>query len=133
MERFAPGVAAWVRRMVDVAEPQSGEFLADDAVPATLEPVLRRMMREQVPHLQKVADMLGEWADANTDAEPPRALGMAPFTVEGTQGQRLAFPFSLWMLQRGLDHLASLDGKARAACEAGLREIGGDRKSTRLN
>src|SRR3546814_6933768 len=76
MERIAPRVAVWVRRMVDVAEPQSGDFLADDAVPATLEPVLRLMMHEQVPHLQTVADMLGEWADTNTDAEPPRALGI---------------------------------------------------------
>src|SRR3546814_15293793 len=69
LERIAPRVAAWVRRMVDVAEPRSGQFLADDEIPATLEPVLRRMMREQVPHLQKVADMLGAWANANAGAD----------------------------------------------------------------
>ncbi|MBA4164902.1 MAG: glutathione S-transferase [Erythrobacter sp.] len=131
MGRIAPRVAAWVRRMVDVARPQSGEFLAGDQVPQTLEPILKRMMREQVPHLQTVADTLGQWADANDGAQPPRALGMAPFTIggaegKGVEGQRLAFPFSLWMLQRGLDHLASLDGEARAASEAWLREIGGE-------
>ena len=126
MERIAPRVAAWVRRMVDVAAPQSGEFLPGDEIPRTVEPVLRRMMREQLPHLQTVADMLGDWADANTDAEPPRALGMASFVIEGVEGQRLAFPFSLWMLQRGLDHLASLGGEDRAACEEWLGEIGGE-------
>src|SRR3546814_18733718 len=89
------------------------------------------MMREQVPHLQTVADTLGQWADANDGAQPPRALGMAPFTIggaegKGVEGQRLAFPFSLWMLQRGLDHLASLDGEAREASAAWLRAIGGE-------
>lgn len=131
MERIAPRVTEWVLRMVDVAKPQSGEFLAGDEVPETLEPVLRRMMAEQIPHLQRVAQMLGEWADANDAAEPPRALGMAPFTIEGVEGegvegQRLAFPFSLWMLQRGLDHLAAQDGEARAGCEELLRRVGGE-------
>lgn len=126
MERLAPRVAAWVRRMVDVEEPQSGEFLPDDAIPATLLPILSRMMREQIPHLANVSTMLGEWASANGDREPPRALGMADFSIEGVQGQRLSLPFSLWMLQRPLDCLASLEDEDRKACEDLIQNADGD-------
>ncbi|MEP2551472.1 MAG: glutathione S-transferase N-terminal domain-containing protein [Marinomonas sp.] len=126
MERLAPNVAEWVRRMVDVKEPQSGEFLAGDAIPDTLLPVLARMMGEHVPYLGRVAAMLGEWLTANPDTDIPRAVGMADFTVEGVTGQRIAVPFSLWMLQRGLDYLASLKGDDRKACEEMLRACGGE-------
>lgn len=126
MERLAPRVAQWVRRMVEVEAPQSGSFLPDDEVPATLLPVLRRMMTEQMPYLQQVARMLGEWTRANEGDAPPRGLGMADFTIEGVTSQRMAFPFSLWMLQRALDHLASLSGEERSACEELLHEAGGE-------
>ncbi len=126
MERLAPQVAEWVRRMVDVTAPLSGEFLPDDEIPETLLPVLARMMSEQVPYLAKVADMFGEWLAANPDTEIPRAVGMADFTIESTNGQRIAAPFSLWMLQRGLDYLASLEGVNRDVCKAMLRSVGGE-------
>ena len=126
MQRIAPRVAVWVRRMVHVEAPRSGEFLPGDAIPATLEPILARMMREQLPYLQEVAAMLEDWATANTEAEPPRAVGMADFTIEGVTGQRIATPFSLWMFQRALDFLASLDGADRAACKAMLSDVDGE-------
>lgn len=125
MRRLAPNVTKWVERMI-APKPQSGEFLEGDEVPETLLPVLARMMGEQLPYLTNVASMLDDWAKANGDAELPRALGMAPFEIEGICGERLSLPFSLWMLQRSLDYLASLEGNDRAACEAMLRKCGGD-------
>jgi hypothetical protein len=125
MKRIAPDVARWVERMIE-PEPMSGEFLDGDAIPGTLVPVLARMMEEQIPHLEKVAEMLGAFAETNRpDTELPRALGMAPFTIGKAKGERMALPFSLWMLQRPLDYLASLEGEARASCEDMLRSCGG--------
>ncbi|MBV7265342.1 glutathione S-transferase family protein [Erythrobacter ani] len=126
MERLAPRVAEWVERMVKPSEPLSGEFLSDDAVPDTLIPVLKRMMREHVPFLTETARMFGEWHAANPGAEIPRAVGMAPFTTGGVSGEGAARVFSLWMLQRALDYLASLEGDERAACEALLKDMGGE-------
>jgi hypothetical protein len=125
MERIAPHVAEWVRRMVDVKAPQSGEFLAGDVVPETLEPILARMLAEHIPYLANVAEMLGAWVSENKEGELPRALGMTEFTVEGVTGQRIAVPFSLWMLQRALDFRASLNDEDRAACDAMLHAIEG--------
>ena len=130
MEREGPRVAEWVRRMIDVDEPLSGEFLPDDEIPATLLPVLRRQMDEQMPHLETVAKMLGAWGAANDGVEPPRAIGMADFAIGDTHGQRLAFPYSLWMLQRVLDFYRSTSGADRDACDALLSEIGGDALGT---
>jgi glutathione S-transferase len=126
MERLAPRVAQWVRRMVEVEAPQSGKFLPDDEIPTTLYPILRRMMDEQIPHLKSVARMLGEWSQQNKGNEPPRGLGMADFTIEGVTSQRMAFPFSLWMLQRALDYLASLSGDDQQACSDMLHKVGGE-------
>ncbi len=126
MERIAPRVAEWVRRMVHVSEPLTGEFLADDEVPETLYPALARMMQEQLPNLAHTAELLGQWMQANDGDEPPRAVGMSKFTIEGIGGERMAPPYSLWMLQRALDYRASLDDEGRAACDALLAKVGGE-------
>lgn len=123
MKRLAPKVAAWVERMVNVEAPLSGEFLPDDEIPATLIPILNRMMAEQMPFLQKTADMFAAWASGNPDAEIPRAVGMAEFTVEGTTGQRIAPPFSLWMLQRAADHYHGLNDEDKSTVDAFLAKV----------
>lgn len=125
MKRLAPRVAAWVERMVDVKAPLSGEFLPDDEIPQTLIPVLERMMGEHMPFLQTTADMLASWAAANPDAELPRAVGMADFTVEDVRGQRIAPPFSLWMLQRPLEYYRQLQGVDKSAVDEFLATING--------
>ncbi len=123
MQKLAPKVAAWVERMVNVKSPLSGDFLANDEVPETLFPILQRMMDEHIPYLQNTANMLRDWIKQNPDTEVPRAIGMSNFTIEGFTGQRIAIPFSLWMLQRSLDHYASLSDIA--CCDAMLGQING--------
>ncbi len=124
MRRLAPNVAAWVERMI-APDPMSGEFLLGDIIPDGMQKVLRRMMTEQLPYLDRVAEMLGDWDKANPGADLPRALGLAPFTIEGVTSERAALPFSLWMLQRALDYLASLQGEDRKACEEMLTVCSG--------
>ncbi|GAA0473911.1 hypothetical protein GCM10009096_14160 [Parasphingorhabdus litoris] len=127
MNRLAPRVASWVERMVRVEAPLSGEFLADDAVPATLMPVLERMMSEQMPFLQATADMLETWSADNPEAELPRAVGMAEFTMENVTGQRIAPPFSLWMLQRALDYYQGLGDADKLMVDTFLSSVKGAR------
>ena len=126
MERLAPRVADWVRRMVEPTEPLLGKFLPDDEVPETLLPILRRMMAEHVPFLSETARMLDEWHAQNPGGEVPRGVGMATFTIAGAQGEGAARTFSLWMLQRALDYRASLDKEGRHACDELLHSVGGE-------
>ena len=151
MRRLAPNVVLWVDRMMEGTgleerrrartEPFEGVdrrasaddapgFLPDDEVPATLLPVLRRMVDEYFPVLDAELTAFDAWADEHAGEEVPRALGMHSFTLgRGTAhevtSERAAFTFDLWMFQRPRDFLAGLDGADRAACEALMTGLGG--------
>lgn len=126
MRRLAPNVVRWVQRFESQTTPRSGEFLDDDVVPATLEPVLRRQMREQMPVLRDTAERLREWLPDHPGERIPRAIGRHIFEVEGTQGERIVRPYSLWMLQRARDVYKSLTAAERPRADALLDRIGGE-------
>ncbi|MEM7410891.1 MAG: glutathione S-transferase [Myxococcota bacterium] len=129
MERLAPRVVAWVKRMMD-PKPKAGTFLPRDEVPATLLPVIERMLREQRPVLDATVAALGDWAAANPGAsEVPRAIGMHGFALgaaEGTpvRGERAIFPFEQWMWQRPWDHFQGLDADAQQSVRDLLGRVG---------
>ncbi len=125
MKRQAPLVADWVERMTS-AEPRSGEFLPDDEVPATLYPILKRQMSEQLPVLIDAAAELGEWAaEQPAGARVPRQLGQHEFRIGGRLGERAIITFSLYRLQSVLDHYRGLIGKDREAADQLLQATGG--------
>lgn len=122
MREKAPSVAAWVERMID-PPATAGDFLADDELPPTLLPILRRMFAEQVPVLQQTARELQRWVQANPDTpEIPRAIGSLCYRVGDTEEERLVFPYNLWMWQRAVDHYANMDDEAKKAMVALLGE-----------
>ncbi|MBV7258790.1 glutathione S-transferase family protein [Erythrobacter crassostreae] len=125
MKRLAPRVAEWVERMVAPSEPLSGEFLPNDEIPPTLIPVLERMMREHVPFLAQTAALFSDWLKQNPTGDIPRGVRMASFEIEGVKGEGIARTFSLWMLQRALDYMSSLEGADRDVCLDLLQECGG--------
>lgn len=125
MTKLAPLVVDWVERMLAIA-PQSGDFLPDDTVPELLHPLLKRQMTEQLPVLIDTAAKLGEWASAQPKgARAPRGLGTHEFTIGGRRGERSVLSFSLWRLQRVLDHYNSLSGADRLRADQLLEAIGG--------
>lgn len=129
MERLAPNAVKWVKRMVHVDAPLSGEFLPDDQIPETLLPLLRRMMAEHIPWLQNISNMLAQWATDNAgdnkSEELPRAIGFAPIAIEGAMGARAASVFSLWMHQRCHECYHALKGDDKAAANALLDKVDG--------
>ncbi|OYX46357.1 MAG: hypothetical protein B7Y90_16115 [Alphaproteobacteria bacterium 32-64-14] len=125
MKRLAPMVVSWIERM-DAAKAGEGELLAGDEVPATLLPILKRQISEQLPVLADTARALEAWSVAQpTGARIKRSLGTHEFTIGGRWGQRSMFSFPLWRLQRVQDHFQSLGGAERAAAERLLEAIGG--------
>lgn len=127
MDRLAPHLVKWVLRMM-TPEPLSGEFLADDEVPETIVPIVRRMMRELQPVALDTMTAVAQWASEHPDEmELPRGIGMHTFTLEaGLPGeareQRAILPFLQWMWQRPLDAYAALDTEAQAAVNVWLAE-----------
>jgi len=123
MRREAPAVARWVERMVD-EKPAEGEFLAQDLIPETLYPVLRRMASEQIPVLLDTDIRLSKWRKENPDAEIPRTIGKHEFTVEGVTEKRIVIPYSLWMFKRPVDFYQCLDDDTKVQADKLLAELG---------
>ena len=120
----APRLVAWIERM-NAPEPVGGAFLPDDAIPGTLLPILTRMFSEHLPVLRDSAEQLAVWLDANPGATIPRGIGAHRFRIGEIEGQRVVFPYTVWMFQRAVDHLAGLAGEARRRVEAFLEAHGG--------
>jgi glutathione S-transferase len=130
MRKLAPDVADWVERMM-AAKDSGGDLLPDDDVPKTIHPILKRQMTEQLPVLIHSAGTLKEWALAKPKGvRINRSLGTHEFTIGGRRGERSILSFSLWRLQRVLDHYHSLAGADRERADALLEAIGGKALST---
>lgn len=126
MKRLAPLVAEWVERMGSVT-PRSGHLFQNDEVPTTLYPILKRQMSEQLPVLIDAAAKLGEWAAVQSPgARVPRQLGQHEFTIGGRQGERAVITFSLFRLQKVLDHYGVLTGRDRDSADKLLEATGGE-------
>ena len=127
MEKIAPRVADWCRRTHTPQHPLTGDFLADDAIPETLLPVLELFSSEQLPLLMDTYTHLEAWAkNQYSGTEIPRAIGVHKIKIQGTEADRAVIPYSLWMLQRVSDHLNGLSGADKQAADALLRKIGAD-------
>jgi glutathione S-transferase len=125
MRRLAPNLVAWVERMQHPTARLAGEFLPGDVVPDTLLPVVRRMMREQMPVLVDSANRLATWLAAHPEESIPRAIGKHPFELEGERGERIVRPYSLWMLQRARDVYRELSPAERERADTWLDSVGG--------
>lgn len=123
IRREAPAVAKWIERMID-GNPEGAGFLANDQIPETLLPVLKRMAAEQLPVLLDADKKLSQWRESNPDAEIPRSIGMHDFTVEGVIEQRVILPYSLWMFKRPVDFYGCLEGNEKVEVDKLLAKSG---------
>jgi glutathione S-transferase len=125
MRRLAPPVVDWIVR-VEAARAGQGELIADDAIPSTLLPILKRQVSEQLPVLVDCARALEAWSVAQpTGARVKRSLGTHEFTIGGRRGQRSIFTHPLWRLQRIQDHYLALGEVDRARADQLLESVGG--------
>ncbi|MEE9330424.1 MAG: glutathione S-transferase family protein [Parvularculaceae bacterium] len=128
MRRIAPKVANWAERThgdEDVRTLTKSALIDNDKIPETLEPVLRRMMAEQLPTLLATDALLDGWAsDQKPGIEVPRALGTVPFEIGGCTGVIAASSFALYRLQAALDALSALNPAARIQANDLLDRIG---------
>jgi len=125
MRERAPNVARWVERMQQ-PEPLSGNFLANDEIPATLMPILARMFREQGPVLRDTVRAVAQWCAGRPDADQlPRVIGSHSFRLEGSSNIRTIQPYAQWMFQRPLQYFQQLPAAERERIDPWLRQVGG--------
>lgn len=143
MMKRAPNVYRWTERM-NRAQIADGEFpdhpetlLADDAIPPTLEPVLRLMFQDWGAQLLADAKFVNAWLEANPGLPAGHPLahdgqrtvhpvaGMIQYPWRGVTVQRGSMPHGLWHFEQAASEAKALTGSARATFEALAERLGG--------
>lgn len=119
-------VCHWIERMNHPDPGAAGGWLAGDALPPTLRPILELLGRDAVPFVLDVARAFEGWADATPapDGFLPRAVGMHATALRGVAFERVTTPYTMWMVQRVTDAYRALAPAGRAAVDAAVAGTG---------
>ncbi len=102
LKNVAPNVVKWVERMIGDEIP-SGDYLASDEVPESLDWIFNAIANQQAPVLMDTAEALHLWQEEHQTEEVPRILHEHEFEIEGVQSTRKIIAHAQYMMQRPLD------------------------------
>ena len=144
MKNKAPNVYRWTERM-NLAAIADGEFpncpetyLPGDAIPPTLEPVLRLIFQDWAPDILANAACYNAWISANADLAAGAlvaldgarsvhpTLGPIEYTLRDCAMRRASSPHALWHFDRAASYAMGLIGKPAKAQAALLKRTGGE-------
>jgi len=144
MKHRAPNVYRWTERM-NLASIADGEFFncpetyaADDAIPATLEPVLRLVFQDWGAELLANAAFFNAWVASNpslptghvvSEAGERRVhptLGFIDYQWRGCTIHRISLPLGLWHFDKAAAYARALSGEPRARFDALVQRTGGE-------
>lgn len=114
-----PHLRAWIERM-QRPDGQDGDFLADDTIAETLEPLFKSIFGEFWSYLMATLQAMQQAPEPPQGRGYSRALGTLSLTLAGQPFRCKARPFSLWMLQRGLDAYADMSPAQQGMIDAWL-------------
>ena len=143
MKKRAPNVARWVERM-QLPNTPDGEYapyvadwLLDDEIPATLEPVLTLLFKDWGPQLSADIASYQHWLDVHPGIEAGQlinfndgrlvhpTLGMVSYEWRGVQVQRASAVHGLWLFQMAQAVARAMSADAGQDLAALLKRIGG--------
>jgi len=122
-----PHLKAWIERMASPpAQTSQQALLGDDAIAATLEPILRVVFAEFIPMLMSIQQQVTELLPHQPRGKPlPRGLNdIAIYTPQGVL-RRTAMPYTLWMAQRALDAYHEMPAIEQLSLTNWLESLGG--------
>lgn len=149
MKTHAPAVFRWTERMntPGIADPDfphvPESWPADDAVPETLEAVLKVAFAQWGPGIAADAAQFDAWVAGLEDAAPGTAVshdgkrqvhphvGRIEYPWRDVTMRRASHPHSLWHLARAQDAAAALSGEDAARLAALLERTGGSETMAR--
>lgn len=143
MKKQAPNVARWVERM-QLPNTPDGEYapyvadwLADDEIPVTLEPVLTLLFKDWGPQLSADIASYQQWLLAHPEIQAGYminvndkhmvhpTLGMVSFVWRGVQVQRASAVHGLWLFQTVQDTALAVSSDAGQNLAVLLKRTGG--------
>jgi glutathione S-transferase len=96
-----PHLQAWVTRTHN-GDETSGDWLADDEIPATLAPIFQLIFTEFLPQARDIAEAIENMAkekQLGAGGSLPRSFGAVTANMAGGRFTRRATPYTVWMLQ----------------------------------
>ena len=143
MKKRAPNVARWVERL-QLPNTPDGEYapyvadwLADDEIPVTLEPVLTLLFKDWGPQLSADIASYQQWLDAHPQMQAGDlinandkhmvhpTLGMVSYAWRGVQVQRASAVHGLWLFQTAQDTALAMSSDAGQNLAGLLKRTGG--------
>ena len=143
MKKRAPNVARWVERMQlpntpdGEYEPHDADWLTDDAIPTTLEPLLALVFKDWGPLLGADIASYQQWLVTHPEVQAGHlvhindkhmvhpTLGMVSYAWRGVQVQRASAVHGLWLFQLAQDAANALSGDAKQKLAAWVERTGG--------
>lgn len=143
MKKRAPNVARWVERMQLPNTPDgeyathNADWLPDDTIPNTLEPVLALLFKDWGPQLGADIASYQQWLDAHPQMQAGDlinandkhmvhpTLGMVSFAWRGVQVQRASAVHGLWLFQTAQDTALAMSSDAGQNLAGLLKRTGG--------
>ena len=118
----------WIHRMLDPdTHGIKGDFLENDKIPVTLEPILKTLFDEQFEFTLKTVNSVQDYVAQHPNAKRvSRITGETEFKIGGVQGKRSMFTFTQWKVQRVWDALHNLKGNDAEEAKNWLTSIGGE-------
>jgi glutathione S-transferase len=122
----APGTCHWIQRMNHPEVDAFGDWLPDDTLAPTQEPLLKLIGRDAPPLILDNVRAFETWADefAKAGEQPPRIVGTHKTQLRGKAVERGTSAYTLWMLQRTLDAYQQLAGHDRARVTEAIEGTG---------
>lgn len=125
MRKRAPRVADWVERM-NKPGVSYGPWASGDEVPATLDPIFKRLFSEHWPVVHETVEAVDRWVREHPKAPRiKRFVGKHTFKIEGVEHTRWIQSFTQWMAQHALDAYAALEDDAKQRADVWLKRVGG--------
>lgn len=117
-------VCAWIERMNRPPRDQTG-WLAGDALPETLRPVLATMA-DGVPMLVAAVEAIDAFAPGQAETGEPIPRGFPGLKARYRDVELVGAvrPYTLWMVQRSLDAYRSLTASERGQVDTALAGTG---------
>jgi len=143
MKRRAPNVARWVERMQlpntpdGEYAPHDADWLPDDALPDTLEPLLALVFKDWGPQLGADVACYQQWLNSHPEVQAGHlinvndkhmvhpTLGMVSYAWRGVQVQRASAVHGLWLFQAAQEVANALSGDAKQKLAAWVERTGG--------
>jgi glutathione S-transferase len=148
MKNRAPNVYRWTERM-NMANIADGEFadcgdswLADDAIPPTLEAVLALLFRDWGPQLSADARAFNAWAEDGTslqagqivsmdgDRKVHPTIGLVEIEWRGCKLKRASAPHGLWLFSKAQAAANEIGAEARKRLTELVNRTGGEQVMT---